>query len=469
MASAENRTSRAVTAALPVVLWVIIAVVLFGLRYWAAHDESVYIAKALGGRDPFIWRPHRSLGIPALLSPATGLGFGVTASRVSILIFNAAAVGLAFWLWIGILGRWVIVGPTAVLLSWLGLTNATALLPNLPTAVVLLATVAAFWSAVTRPSRSNRALTLVGFVLIGLLRPTALLWITLGIAAAIGLDPVVRRQFRQILVLLALALPTALLVWSVEAVLTFGINPLERVRVGRRAIASFDHDDVVLTLLRNLSHPFGTDTTSLVIVAAALIAGAALLVVAFDNLEGTRRGALTVVTSVGLSKILAYVIFPSDASGRFLIAGLLCTSVGVGVGLRTVVAGHRWRVTAVAVPLAFALIWQVSMADQNAQAVERSRSAMSAAVTTIRKISDSSSCSFASNVSFPSFYLGTSCSGGRAVDPVESMRTMEGRPDVTHSFLVWKGRVEPRDHWQLVDIGAEARFRLYHFVNEADG
>lgn len=459
--------SRATVGVVAVILtvWIAAAIVLFGLRYWSAHDESVYVAKALGGRDPFIWRPHRALGVPALLSPVTGLGFGVTASRVVMLVFNMTAIGVGLALWTRLLGRWVAVGPAALLLSWLGLTYSSAILPNLPTATTLFATLPALWLAVTHPTRISQTLTLTGFVLIGLFRPTALVWITLGIVAATLIDPAVRRHWRPLALLIGIALPSGLLIWSIESYLTFGVNPLERVLDARGAISSYEHDNVVLTLLGNVAHPSGSDLMSLVVLSAALGASAVLTIVALASTNPSTRGVLTLATCVGGAKLLAYVIFPSDGSARFLLTGLLCSSVGLGVGLRTIIAGRTWATGAIAVMMAFALVWQVGVAREHAQAVLRSRNAMAVAVAHMRTISGDATCYYESNVSFPSFYVGTSCGGVRAVEPVQSMQRMEGRRGTVHSFLVWRGEIELRPGWSDVDFGTDAQWRLYHHSN----
>lgn len=460
--SVFSRQSSVVIAVAIAATWVVVAVAMYGLRYWSGHDESVYIAKAFGEPEPFNWGYHRALGIPALLSPVTISGFGVTASRVSIVMFNAAAVAIGLWLWIRVHGRWAAIGPTAVLMSWLGLNNATAILPNLPTAVALFATLPALWLTLTGPSRHWQGATIAGFVVVGLLRPTALFWITVGIAVAL-LDPTVRRHVRHLVGLLALALPLALLAWSVEAFVTFGVDPLERVRRARSAIDSYEHENVVVTLLRSVAGPPGSDVMDLVLVSMALGAAAVLIAVAFTGVARSTRGALTITVCVGASKLLAYVLFPSEASARFLLPGLLCVSVGVGLGLRTLVAGKRWGLAMAATVLVLGLGWQLALARHDADDVREARSAISAAVANMRQISDGATCAYESNTTAASFYLGSSCHGARTADAERSMRRMEERTDTDHTFLVWRGSMDPRPGWTVVDLGMEARWQLYHY------
>lgn len=449
------------------VVWIVVAIALFGIRYWSGHDESVYVAKALGGRDPFIWRPHRALGVSALLSPVTGLGFGVTASRVVMLAFNAVALGIGLVLWIRLLGRWVVIGPSAILLSWLGLNHASAILPNLPTAMTLFATLPALWLTITEPTRLRQGGALAGFVLIGLIRPTALFWLTVGLLVAALADPVVRTHVVALARFVVVAVPLALLTWSVESFVSFDITPLERVKEGRAAIGNYEHDNVVRTLLGNVAHPSGSHFVSLVALSVALGASVVLTIVALRAAEPSRRGALTMAVCVGTAKLVAYVLFPSDGSARFMLAGFLCASVGVGVGLRSLVAGRAWRIGAVATLLTVALIWQLAVAREHAQGVLGSRNAMAAAVTDMRTISDGETCYYESNASFPSFYVGTSCDGTRAVDADDSMQRMEQRADTAHSFLVWRGAIDLRPGWSVVDIGIDARWDLFHYAHES--
>lgn len=455
--------SPVVIASLIAVTWLVVAVGLYGLRYWSGHDESVYVAKALGGPAPFNWGHHRSLGIPALLSPATILGFGPTASRTSIVVFNAAIVATGLWLWIRVYGRWVVIGPTAVLLSWLGLNNATAILPNLPAAAALFATLPALWLALTEPTRFRQAGTIAGFGVVGLLRPTAVFWVAVGIAVAL-LDPEVRTHFRQLVVLLAVALPLALLTWVVESFVTFGVTPLERLRRAGSAIVSYEHDSVVVTLLRNVAHPAGSDSMNLVLLSLSLGASSVLVALAFVSVKPAVRGALTITVCVGVSKLVAYVLFPSDGSARFLLPGLLCASVGVGLGLKALAADRTWGVAATATLLLLGLSWQLDLARHDASTVREARAAVSAGLANMHQISGGAACYYESNTSAASFYLGSPCEGSRTVDAERSMQRMEARTDTFHSFLVWRGPIELRDGWTVVETGTEARWRLYHYT-----
>lgn len=460
-----TRQSAAVIAVTIAATWVVVAVALYGLRYWSGHDESVYIAKALGEPEPFNWGYHRALGIPALLSPVTITGFGVTASRVSIVVFNATVVAIGLWLWIRVSGRWAVIGPTAVLMSWLGLNNATAILPNLPTALALFATIPALWLTLTGPTRLRQGATIAGFVAVGLIRPTALFWITVGIAAAL-LDPTVRRHLRQLVGLLALALPLGLLTWGVEAFVTFGVNPLQRVRLARSAIDSYEHENVVVTLLQSVASPSGSDLMNLVVLSTTLGAASVLVALAFTGVARSARGALTISVCVGSSKLLAYVLFPSEASARFLLPGLLCVSVGVGLGLRTLLAGRTWGVAMAATLLVLGLGWQLTLARNDANDVRTARSAISAGFANMHRISDGATCYYESNTTAASFYLGSSCEGSRTADADRSMRRMEERADTTFSFLVWRGPIDLRDGWTVVDTGVDARWRLYQYRRE---
>ena len=139
-------------------------------------DEAVYVSQVTPGMEAMFMAAWRARGITLLIAPVTLLGGSLDAVHLYLTIVSAAAVTIAFRLWIPLIGIAAAIGAFLFSFGWLALVDSSAVMPNFSAAVlgvavagwssglegagmgyaIAAAATSARWRSYARPRRSSR-------------------------------------------------------------------------------------------------------------------------------------------------------------------------------------------------------------------------------------------------------------------------------------------------------------------------
>lgn len=439
-------------AATLVAAWIVSSLLLVGIRRYAAWDEAVYIAKGLGPPDTISWGPQRSLGVPIITSTVTWWQSSVVGARLPMMLVNGVAAFVALRTWQRLVGVGGLIGPGLVLFSWLGLFSAGEIYPNLPTGLLALWAIGALWLASEAPTRSAVITAGVPILALGLIRPTALGWLFIGIIVA-SAAPMVRARARTLLTIFLATSAVGLVPWTVESFLRFG-DPLTRLRSGGSTLQGYDVGNPVAAFVKALADQplWATLVTSatLPVIGALLVAGAVGVygLVTTGRSRSSAFAPTLLVTAAGVAKLVAYLLIPSSAVARFMVPGLMMMSVAVGVGVAALWR-HRVLQPIIVVAVVAHLAWHASAAQTVARAVTEQRAGSERVGAVMSSLAGDRPCAFESRFGFPVIQLRSGCTGARATDASESLDRLDA--DARHVFVAWVGEIEVPDGWRRVD------------------
>ena len=99
-------------------------------------DEAVYVSQVTPGMEAMFMAAWRARGITLLIAPVTLLGGSLDAVHLYLTIVSAAAVTIAFRLWIPLIGVAAAIGAFLFSFGWLALVDGSAVMPNFSAAVL---------------------------------------------------------------------------------------------------------------------------------------------------------------------------------------------------------------------------------------------------------------------------------------------------------------------------------------------
>jgi hypothetical protein len=463
---APELTVRTTAPLIVTMCWVITTIAVVGVGRYAAWDEAVYLAKGLGPPSPVSWGPQRSLGIPIITSFVTWADIPVAGTRVWMLAVNAAVAFAALRVWHRLIGIGGVIGPAVVMFSWIGLFSAGEIYPNLPTGLFALWAVGAGWTWVVSERRSDAIPAVLATVGVGLVRPTALGWLFLGLLIATLLEPSVRANARRLLVGAVVAGTVALAPWMIESFVRFD-GPVQRLRSGRSTIIGYDIGHPVTAYLSTLSQTsigsglWQFPTVVLIGVLVVFVSGGAIGILSAPQHE---RGPIALATATGVAKIAAYLILPSTAAARFLLPGLLLLALPFGVGVCVLARRRPVRIALVALLIPF-LALQLAAARAVSVEATQGREALELLGARLATQAGGDPCVFHSRYGYPSIQLRSGCAGSRTIDADASFDVLSAVPGDVRAFVVWNRELEVPDGWDELQGAAAGAWRVYERIS----
>jgi hypothetical protein len=447
---------------LVVVCWIMTTLAVVGVRRYAAWDEAVYLAKGLGPPTPISWGPQRSLGMPIITSFVTWADAPVAGVRLWVLTVNGAVAFLTLRVWYKLIGLAGIIGPALIMFSWIGLFSAGEIYPNFATAVFALWAVGAGWSWVVSSQRTNAIQALLATAGVGLVRPTALGWLFLGLLVATLLEPTVRSEARRLLAGAGFAIVVALTPWVIESFARFD-GPIQRLRSGRTTIVGYDIGHPVTAYLSTLttsSVGAGMWRFEMILLVGLLSAFTAAAILGFMSAPRHVRAPMALAGCTGIAKVSAYLILPSTAAARFLLPGLLLLSVPVGVGLSVLALRRPVRLALIALFIPLVTL-QLAIARNVAVEETQGRARLEQLGVQLAREAGDSPCVFHSRYGYPSVQLRSGCIGRRTTDPTASFDRLAAEPNDVRVFVLWTGELEAPAGWAELAGEAPESWRVF--------
>lgn len=372
MASVVTPRSRLTGLAGRPASWLIgVAVLLVAIQFavvvrraGVGWDEALYISQVSPRFPAAFFSAPRARGITYLIAPAVSVTGSLTLLRAYLAVLSGAAIIVAYWPWLALTSRRVVVPLAALLFATLWVTGfyGAEVIPNFWVAVAGVAMAGWF----LRFARSGGRTALIGLIVSGavaaLMRPGDAFWIWLPLPVA----AVVVRQWRRPSLIVAVLAGPALgaAQWIIEAFLRYG-GPLERLKRSSAIQGGLGwHPRAILYELHALNGPLlcrpcgvGVQHPAFVLWWAAvplLVAGGLLVAV------HARRPAPAVVATVcGLAAAAPYVLMLGYAAPRFLLpayALLALPAAGCLAALPALFPKFRWPLAAL---ICAALVAQV--------------------------------------------------------------------------------------------------------------
>lgn len=301
-------------------------------------DEALYISQVSPRFPAAAFSAPRARGITYLIAPAVALTGSLALLRAYLTLLSGAGIVLAFWPWLTLVSRRVVVPTAALLFGTLWVTGfyGSEVIPNFWVAVAGAAMTGWF----VRCARSGGTAAYAGLVIAGsvaaLMRPGDAVWIWAPLPVAALL---VRGWRRPGLVLATVAGPIlGTAPWIIEAFQHYG-GPLARLRRSSAVEGGLGlHPRAILYELHAVDGPLlcrpcgtGVPHSPLVVWWAAvpvLVAGGLLLAVR------DRRPAPVVMAAVcGASAAVPYLFLVGYAAPRFLLPGYALLALPVAACL----------------------------------------------------------------------------------------------------------------------------------------
>jgi hypothetical protein len=428
----------------------------------ANWDEAVYLSQVTPGMDALFMDAWRSRGITLLIAPVSLLGGTLSDVRLYLTIASAAAVTMAFRVWIPLIG---LAAPIAAFLfsfTWLGLLNGSALMPNLWAAILGVAAAGLVGRRLEGGSFGQAVLAAILLGMMALTRPTDATVLT----GAIGLYLLlVRRSSWRFGLALGLGLFLGWLPWLLEMSIRFGglSGAFHRSNsAGHVSLAPISEH--VASYLRftygRKALPVGQFPVEGILWWSLLLVLAAIALF----LPAERR-----VRSMGLLSFLAtgasafeYLVLVRIVAARFLLPAYAFAAITAAVGVvslfRRGVAGRVIGAVVLVSIVPWAL-WQLDVARGVLAGQLRPAERYYEAGLLLRDLAGDGPCSFVSPAVHPQVQIASGCSGGKLTAREPTTTQLAAAASGEEVFIILPHKAERGSRLAALD---PTRFRSTH-------
>lgn len=296
-------------------------------------DEALYISQVSPRFPAAFFSAPRARGITYLIAPAVWLTGSLTALRAYLAVLSGAAIVLAYWPWLALTSRRMVVPLAALVFGTLWVTGyyGAEVIPNFWVAVAGVAMAGWFVRCARSGGRAAYAGLIVSGAVAALMRPGDAFWIWLPLPVAAVL---VREWRRPVLILAVVAAPAlGAAQWIVEAFLRYG-GPLHRLRRSSAIEGGLGwHPRGMLYELHALNGPLlcrpcgvGVQQPALVLWWPAVVP----LVAGGLYLAARSRRSIAVATACGVAAATPYLLMLTYAAPRFLLPAYALLALPVG-------------------------------------------------------------------------------------------------------------------------------------------
>lgn len=449
------RASEAVDREGRLAWWLLLAVgagylvtqlVFFPFTRPSKWDEAVYLSQVTPGMDALFMDAWRSRGITILIAPVSLLGGSVPEVRLFLTIASAAAMTMAFRLWIPLVG---LAAPIAAFLfsfTWLGLSSGPAIMPNLWAAIL---GVAVTGLAARRLEGGTLTDAVLAAILLGAMALTRVTDAVV-LAGAIGLFLlVVRRSSWRFGLGLGLGLSLGWLPWILEMSIRFGGigGALRRANsAGHLAVTPIGEN--ILTHLHltygRTELPADTDPLAGILWWSGL---SILCAVALLHLIDRPRRPVALLPFLATAALaLEYFVLVPIVAPRFLLPAYAFASLTAAIGLVWVLKrGVTGRVVGAillvsTVPWA---LWQLDVGRRVNEGQSRPAERYHEAGSLLRDLAGGRPCSFVSPAVHPQVQIASGCSGGKLVSVEPTPAQLAAASSGEEVFIILLRRAGP--------------------------
>lgn len=235
--TAEQRRAR-LGLLLVAVAIVVVHAALAGLDRPINWDEAVYVTQVNPAVPPVFMEPHRTRGMPLLVSPVAVFDPSMVVLRLYLAVAGAAATYVAFAVWVRLIGGAAAIAAAVYSSFWITVFYSVEVLPNHPSALLAVAITGLFVRGLTKsPVRHQIALTAGLMFLFALVRPPDAAMVGVGLVLLAGLSR--RREQLPVLTAAAVGGSAGVILWWIEGWFRFGFLPQETMRsAGEYGVAS---------------------------------------------------------------------------------------------------------------------------------------------------------------------------------------------------------------------------------------
>jgi hypothetical protein len=338
-------------------LWLVVIAAVFivaqvasgAVRLPLGWDEAVYVSQVSSRVPAAFFSAPRARGITWLVAPVVALTSSTEVLRLWMMLLAAAGLVLAFWPWLRLAGRRVVlVGAAAFAGLWVVEFYAASVMPNLYVAYGALAAAGWFLRAADDRRRWPLAALAGSVAFTAVLRPHDAGYLMLALLAAVAAVRAWRRLALAVAVVAGLVV--GIVPWLVEAYMNYG-GPLARLRASSGVEGGLGWHLAAFMELRSVNGPLlcrpctnGWPQAAVLSVWWLLLPVLAAGGLVFAARAGRLRVAgLSVWCAVVLT--MPYFFLITYAAPRFLIPAYALLAVPVAecaIGLAGLVRG-RWR------------------------------------------------------------------------------------------------------------------------------
>lgn len=208
------------------VLWVVFQRVSMELNFPLGYDESVYASQA-STRPHMYWSAPRAYGLPMLLWPLVHATTSTVALRLYLSLLTALALVFAFAPWARLQRAAAVLGALIFSTLWVSTYYASLAMPNLSTALAVVAGVGYVARTLEHDRDRYRAGAVIALAVASLVRPSDATYVAVPLIIALILMQGVPRRIRTAAAV-AVGLAIGWAFWTVEAFVNFG-GPLKRI------------------------------------------------------------------------------------------------------------------------------------------------------------------------------------------------------------------------------------------------
>lgn len=413
--------------------------VVMDLNRWFAWDEAIYASEVSRSADAIFLGAHRARGVTFIVAPILQVTESILATRVYLVAVSSVGLALAFLPWVSVIGRAAPIGAALFGSSWLTLFYGSEVMPNLYSALFLVAAIGLGLAYVELGSKRTIVSAVACVAAGAFLRPLDAATV---VAALASITLFVRnRQSLRLALGAGIGFMAGMIPWLLEAWARFG-GPAQRLNRTRELVGGGARNNV-FEYLRLLDGPLSGPDPSRELEPSLLVwlvgLAALALIALFVSPQGWRLHArVTLLSSAGLA--LPYLALSEAAAPRFLLPTLGVLSLAAAIGLNAIqLPPHptlRW------IAISFVVL---AMATMNAgvfaeiasqQSDARARGLLLAEALDDR--SEPGTCFFLSSSGFPQISYATGCEGSSFAS--EGSRNLEklerARSEGKQLFLV---------------------------------
>ena len=381
-------------------------------------DEAVYLSQVTPGMDALFMDAWRSRGITLLIAPVTLLGGTLPDVRLFLTIASAAAMMVAFRLWIPLIG---LAAPIAAFLfsfTWLTLIYGSALMPNIWAAILGVAVAGLVGRRLEDGTLVEAVVAAVLLGVMALTRPSE----ATVLAGAIGLYLIlVRRSAWRFGLGLGLGLLLGWLPWILEMSIRFGglSGAFHRANSAGHLSAAPIRENV----LAYLSFAYGRKELPLDQVPVEGVVWWSLLlalavIALFRQVQGRGRSVALLASLATAAAAVEYLVFVPIVAARFLLPAYAFAAVTAAIGLAWLLqrglAGRAVGALVLALIVPWAL-WQLDVSRGVLAGQLRPSERFYEAGLLLRDLAGEGPCSFVSPAVHPQVQIASGCSGGKLI------------------------------------------------------
>jgi hypothetical protein len=383
-------------------------------------DEAIYMTQVTPGMEALFVDAWRARGITLLIAPVTLLGGSLADVRLFLMVASAAAVTVAFRLWIPLIGIGAPIAAFLFSFAWLGLVNGSTVMPNFWAAILGVATAGLVARRLEGGTVLQAVLAAAVLGMMALVRPTEAA-ILAGVVALYIL--LIRPTSWRLLLGLALGLALGWLPWIVEMSIRF--DGLTRALEEVRAAGHFGDVSVTQNVLVHLGRTYGrAKLPAFGLPEAGILWWGLLVLLAAIAL---RRQGDSPARSVALLGWLATIAFAVEyfvlvpfTAGRFLLPVYAFAAIVAAIGLVSLLRNGIAARLVGAVVLVLMVPWAVWQGDVGSSVVAgqaRGGTRFATAGLLLRDLADGRPCSFVSPGAFPQLHFVSGCVGEQLGPP----------------------------------------------------